>query len=85
MNPSVAPCGLCLEDKCLLDGHLLPAALYKPLRTPKSTRSPDPVMVTKQKSVITSHQVKTPFLCAGCEHRLNENGEPVCPSSMRRA
>jgi hypothetical protein len=29
MKPSVAPCGLCLEEKPLLDSHLLPAALYR--------------------------------------------------------
>jgi hypothetical protein len=75
MKPSVAPCGLCLEEKPLLDSHLLPAALYKLLRTPKREGGPEPVMITKQKSVITSYQVQAPFLCAGCERRLNENGE----------
>jgi hypothetical protein len=75
MKPCTAPCGLCLEDKLLLDSHLLPAALYKLCRNPKAKRNPNPIVVTHRKSVITSDQVKAPFLCASCESRLNENGE----------
>jgi hypothetical protein len=75
MKPYTAPCGLCLKHNPLLDSHLLPAALYKLCRPSKTNRTANPHMVTHQKSVITSRQIKAPFLCAGCEHRLSENGE----------
>ena len=71
----VGSCGLCLQTKELLNSHLLPAALYRQLRDPSAGSDPNPVLTTNKRSLTSSKQVSSPFLCADCELRFSVNGE----------
>ena len=67
-------CGLCKKNAPLQKSHLLPAAVFKMLRSPESDM-PDPIHTSGGVSRTTSTQPKTHFLCADCEQRFNRNGE----------
>src|SRR5438309_7788233 len=71
----VASCGLCLQTRELQNSHLLPAALYRQLRDPSAGSDPNPVLTTNKRSLTSSKQVSSPFLCADCELRFSVNGE----------
>lgn len=75
MPTHCSPCGLCQEPKELRDSHLLPAAVYKFLRTPTAGTDPNPVVTTKNKAITSSKQVSSEFLCQDCEDRFSRNGE----------
>ena len=66
MNQHVGRCGLCRNTGELRDSHLLPAASYKLSRI-DSRSDPNPVVVSKRRSVTTSRQVSDYFLCSECE------------------
>jgi len=74
LMPRLGKCKLCLEGKELQESHLLPAALYKMMRSPGAT-NPHPIVVTRKVSVQSSKQVKAYLLCGDCEQRFNRNGE----------
>lgn len=67
-------CKLCLQTKDLQNSHLIPAAMYKYIRN-ASKRNPNPVAVGRDVTATTSKQVTDYVLCAGCEDRINNNGE----------
>jgi len=67
-------CKLCLLAKDLQDSHLIPAAMYKYIRSP-SKRNPNPVVVGRKVTATTSKQVTDYLLCAECEDLFNKNGE----------
>ena len=67
-------CKLCDRDTDLLDSHLIPAAIYKRLKSPTSP-NPNPLLIRSGSAVQTSRQTKTYLLCGDCEKLLNENGE----------
>jgi hypothetical protein len=67
-------CKLCGRDSCLEDSHLIPAAVYRLLRSSISV-NPNPVFITSQGAVQTSRQAKTYLLCRNCEELLNSEGE----------
>lgn len=69
-----AACGMCGVIADLRDSHLLPAALFKFLRSP-SEKNPNPVAVRPGVAIASSDQVRKPFLCSTCEHRLDVGGE----------
>jgi len=71
----VGQCSLCQEMKDdLRDSHLLPRSVYRLLRTPASD-DPNPVLITKERAMITPRQVTAPLLCGGCEDLFSKNGE----------
>ena len=74
MNTHVGRCGLCRNVRELRDSHLLPAASYKLSRI-ESRSDPNPVVVSKRRSVTTSRQVSDYFLCSECEDKFSRNGE----------
>jgi len=73
MNPTF--CGLCLKNKPLQESHLIGSALVKQLRRSDGVSNPNPIVVTKSKTFITSKQVSSPFLCTDCEQLFSKSGE----------
>ena len=67
-------CGLCKQDKDLLNSHLTPAELYKFMREP-SLENPNPVRLVPDIAVADSKQARRHFLCAMCETDFNNKGE----------
>jgi hypothetical protein len=74
MTRHVGRCGLCRRTRELQDSHLLPAASYKLSRI-DARRDPNPVVVSKRRSFMTSRQVTAYFLCGECEDKFSHNGE----------
>jgi hypothetical protein len=70
----IGQCKLCLQQKEVRDSHLLPAALYRKTRNPRS-ENPNPVLVTPDVAIQTSEQIKDYLLCGDCEQRFNVKGE----------
>jgi hypothetical protein len=69
-------CKLCLrEGIALQNSHVLPAAIYRALRSDAKTGNPNPCMVSDQGEVQTSRQEKGRLLCRDCEQRLSTHGE----------
>lgn len=68
-------CCLCLEEKRLQRSHLLPAALYRLIGSGTDPLHPDTLQITSGGLKKSSEQVWRHLLCAGCEDRLNKNGE----------
>ncbi len=67
-------CKLCHNVTYLCDSHLLPAALYRLLRS--STVTPrDPLLITPGVTRTTSRQVSDYVLCPECEDKLRAGGE----------
>lgn len=70
----VGLCGLCEATTYLCDSHLIPASLFRLLRS--TTVIPcDPVKITPRSTARTSRQVSDYLLCVNCEARLRESGE----------
>lgn len=67
-------CALCKNIRELQKSHLLPAALYRRMRT-ENDANPNPVMMTRKISRQTSQQLKAYLLCQECERRFNASGE----------
>jgi hypothetical protein len=67
-------CKLCGKDSLLEDSHLVPAAVYRLLRSSISA-NPNPVFITARGAVQTSGQAKTYLLCRSCEDILSSEGE----------
>jgi len=68
-------CKLCLEEKRLVDSHLLPAFLYRLCREPGAGTNPNPIALTAKIAISTSKQMKGYLLCRDCEHRFHVHGE----------
>lgn len=68
-------CKLCLKEKDLQDGHLLPRALYRMARGGGAKGNQDPFVVTRQERKQRSHQTRDYLLCRDCEQLLSRNGE----------
>lgn len=67
-------CALCKNIRELQKSHLLPAAIYRRMRT-ENDANPNPVMMTRKVSRQTSQELKVYLLCQECEQRFNANGE----------
>ena len=67
----IGKCPLCLEEKTLIRSHLVPAALYKLIRTPES----EPVIVTPNVVMQSSRQWQDYLLCGKCDNLFNQEGE----------
>lgn len=72
MGKSINICGLCQINKSV-DSHLIPKACYRTIAA--KSISNNPVLTTEDKSVKTSIQIRSHFLCKPCEGRLNKYGE----------
>jgi hypothetical protein len=83
MGSQVAECGLCQGTRELRDSHLLPSAAYK-LSRDASRRNPNPVVITREGALTTSHQVTAYFLCGECEDRFSRDGERYVLSQCAR-
>lgn len=64
-------CAMCLEDKTLIESHLMSAGLYALCHAPDS----DPVMVSKAVMMRTGRELKYPLLCSDCDGSLSVKGE----------
>ncbi len=64
-------CALCLEDKTLIESHLMSAGLYALCHAPDS----DPVMVSEEVMMRTGRELKHPLLCSDCDGSLSVKGE----------
>lgn len=67
-------CGLCRKSARLRSSHLMPAAIYKLLQSPTKV-NPHPVVIRPKRSIITSKQVSSSFLCHQCEQLFSDKGE----------
>lgn len=67
-------CRLCGDDNYLLKSHLLPASIYRILRSDVSGQE-DTIVVTNDIALPTSRQMENYLLCKTCEDRINKNGE----------
>jgi hypothetical protein len=67
-------CRLCGEVDYLCDSHLMPAALYRLLRS-KTVNPRDPLAITTRSTFQTSRQVSEYLLCVDCEDKFRRNGE----------
>jgi hypothetical protein len=64
-------CKMCLEEKVLVTGHLMPRALYEYCREGEHR----PIKVGGGFVLPTDRQTQTYLLCDGCEEILNKGGE----------
>lgn len=71
----IGTCRLCLIPGVELQrSHYLPAGVYRITRD-EGLPNPNPVSVSKQRTVHTSHQLRKHLLCWSCEQRFREYGE----------
>lgn len=76
MGIIIGQCGLCKEQKTLLNSHLIPQSFYKILVNKSLSTSPVLIKGGKENVFVkTSKQVKAHFLCCSCELRLSKHGE----------
>jgi hypothetical protein len=78
-NGPIALCKMCLRVQELQDSHLLPASVYRKLRS-KHLRDPDnpnsnPISVSGRRARQTSKQTTDYLLCSDCEGVLDRMGE----------
>jgi hypothetical protein len=67
-------CKLCLQDAPLCDSHMLPAALYRLLRS-QTIKPSDPLLITDKVTLTSSRQPSAYLLCVQCEDRFRTGGE----------
>jgi hypothetical protein len=71
--PRHGRCALCLQDRDLLESHLVPKALYRLVRA--GMRNAHPLQISAAGQRNTSRQAVRRLLCAECEGRFSRNGE----------
>lgn len=67
-------CKLCLNTALLCDSHLLPAALFRLLRS-QTLKLADPLFITDKATYTSSKAFKAYLLCVQCENRFRTGGE----------
>jgi hypothetical protein len=67
-------CRLCRRTAPLCDSHLVPAALYRLLRSTTVTPR-EPLLITSGVTMTTSRQMSAYLLCIDCEDRFRTRGE----------
>ena len=76
-------CALCLKNKPLMSSHLLPASIYKKIKTYDGTSSKI-LSITDDAAVYSDLQIQKLLLCHDCEELLNTSGEKqVCKDLAR--
>ena len=73
MKKPLGLCGLCKNHRIIVNSHLIAKSIYKIIANVSFSRSP--VLTNGKKSVKTSKQVTSHFLCTSCEGRLSKYGE----------
>jgi hypothetical protein len=73
-NMQVDKCKLCLGTKELCDSHYLPKSIYRS-GLAKELKNPNPVVIANGQWKQISDQLRGYVFCAGCEEKLNKNGE----------
>jgi hypothetical protein len=66
-----------------VESHLLPKALYK-LARDVSRANPNPVTIARGRALISSEQIREPFLCRDCDNRFSRFGERYVIGHCRR-
>lgn len=74
-------CKLCRKDAELQRSHLIGRAIYKLCREDDGE---DPIVMTTEVVIKTSHQIRDYVLCASCEDRFNKGGEQYVTSLVWR-
>ena len=64
-------CKLCLQNKKLVESHMMPRALYEAARRPGN----DTILISPEVVMPATRHVKDYLLCLDCENRLNRDGE----------
>ncbi len=72
----VGRCKLCLQTRNLCDSHLIPAAIYKLMRSATVTPA-DPLVITENTTFTSSKQPSDYLLCIECEERFRRGGEDL--------
>jgi len=67
-------CGLCKIKNDLVESHLIPKSIYR-IIVNESNNLRNPILIKGNNAMPTSKQVKSYFLCSGCEEILNKYGE----------
>src|SRR5271170_6841913 len=67
-------CKRCLQTAPLCDSHMLPAALYRLLRS-QTIQPSDPLLITEKTTSTSSRQLSAHLLCVQCENRFRIGGE----------
>ncbi len=67
-------CRLCRGVDYLCSSHLMPAALFRLLRS-RTVTPRDPLVISARSTFQTSRQVSEHLLCVDCEDRLRRGGE----------
>jgi hypothetical protein len=67
-------CKLCLQTAPLCDSHVLPAALYRLLRS-QTVKPSDPLLITEKVTLTSSRQPSAYLLCVQCEDCIRTGGE----------
>ena len=76
-------CRLCRNTALLCDSHLMPAAVYRTLRS-KKAKNPNPMTFGAGFAYQSSDQFKDYLLCEECEARIRVGGEDwVLANSLR--
>jgi len=79
VQPALSPdflgeCALCRRRRRLMESHIMPKALYRLVRNPRS-KNPHPVVAIPSRRGKSSFQVTSRLLCEECEGRFDHNGE----------
>lgn len=67
-------CALCRRRRRLVESHIMPKALYRLVRNPRS-KNPHPVVAIPSRRGKSSFQVTSRLLCTECEARFDHYGE----------
>lgn len=70
----VGVCRLCEKAANLCDSHLIPASIFRVLRSTTITPC-DPVKISRELTTRTSRQISDYLLCVECEASLRDGGE----------
>jgi hypothetical protein len=76
----VGQCALCLETRTLQRSHLIGKAIYALNRDDDN----DPVMMTPERTIITSRQMWQHLLCRDCEQLISKRGEDYVSRLIQR-
>jgi hypothetical protein len=76
----VGQCVLCLQTKTLQRSHLIGKAIYALNRDDEN----DPVMMTPERTIITSRQMWQHLLCWDCEQLISKGGEDYVSRLIQR-
>ena len=76
-------CKLCLQQKEIVDSHLMPAGVFRLLRGTKWS-NPNPAVITTDWIGQSSQQVTDYVFCSDCEHAFNTGGERWLISRLAR-